>query len=110
MDSLKTDKLSKNLWMHGSQKAMENSSRDEVQTTLSVSWETYMQVKKQQQVTASKLGKEYYMGVACYHVYLTYMQSISCEMLSWMNHKLEPRFLGEIPTTPNMQMTPLLWR
>ena len=27
------------------------------------------------------------------------MQSISCEMLGWMNHKLESRLLGEISTT-----------
>ena len=46
-----------------------------------------MQVKKQQlepyteQLTSSKLGKEY--GKTVYHhpVYLTYMQSTSCEML-----------------------------
>ena len=29
MDGLKTDKLSESLWMHGSQKAVENSSRDQ---------------------------------------------------------------------------------
>ena len=27
------------------------------------------------------------------------MQTTSCEMLGWMNHKLESRLLGEIPTT-----------
>ena len=27
------------------------------------------------------------------------MQSTSCEMISWMNPKLESRFPGEIPTT-----------
>ena len=37
----------------------------------------------------------------------TYMQSTSCEMLGWMNHKLESRFPGEITTTSDMQMTPL---
>ena len=31
--------------------------------------------------------------------YLTYMQSTSCEMLSWINHKLKSRFLGEISIT-----------
>ena len=61
-----------------------------------------MQVKKQkweadmQQQTGSKLGKEFVKAV-CYHpVYLTYMQSTSCEMPDWMNHKLESKFLGEI--------------
>ena len=46
-----------------------------------------MQVKKQQlelnmeQWTGSKLGNEYIKAVYCYLVYLTYMQSTSCEML-----------------------------
>ena len=54
-----------------------------------------MQVKKQQlesnkeQWTGSKLGKEYIKAVYCHPAYLTYMQSTSCEMLGWMNHKLE---------------------
>ena len=38
---------------------------------------------------------------------LTYMQSTSCKMLSWMKHKLESRLLGEISITSDMQMTPL---
>ena len=54
-----------------------------------------MQVKKQQlkqnmdQRTGSKLGKEYVKAVSCNPVYLTYMQSTSCKMLGWVNHKLE---------------------
>ena len=43
-------------------------------------------------------------------VYLTHMQSTSCEMLGWINLKLESRFLGEILTTSDMQMTPLQWQ
>ena len=45
-----------------------------------------MQVKKQQlepymeQWTVSKLGKEYIKAVYCHPVYLTYMQSTSCEI------------------------------
>ena len=31
--------------------------------------------------------------------YLTYIQNTSCEILGWMNHKLESRLLGEISTT-----------
>ena len=46
--------------------------------------------------TGSKLGKEYIRTVHCHLAYLTYMQSISCEMLGWMKHKLESRLLGEI--------------
>ena len=36
------------------------------------------------------------------------MQNISCEMPSWMQHKLESRLPGEISTISDMQMTPLL--
>ena len=62
------------------------------------------------QRTGSKLGKEYDKGVYSHPAYLTYMQSTSCEMLAWMNHKLESRLLGEISTTPDMQMIPLEWQ
>ena len=55
--------------------------------------------------TGSKLGKEYVKAVHCHSAYLTYMQSISCEMLGWKNHKLQSRLL-EIPTTSDMQMVP----
>ena len=57
-----------------------------VQTTLSASCETYMQVKKQglepdmEQWTGSKLGKEYIKAVYCHPAYLTYMQSTSSKM------------------------------
>ena len=59
-----------------------------------------MQVKKQQlesdmeQLTGSKLGKEYDKAVYCHPIYLTYMQNISCEMPGWMKLKLESRLLG----------------
>ena len=39
-------------------------------------------------------------------VYLTYMQSTSCEMPGWMKHKLESRWPGEISITSDMQMIP----
>ena len=39
--------------------------------------------------TGSKLGKEYIKAVYCHPAYLAYMQSTSCEILGWMNHKLE---------------------
>ena len=67
--------------------------------TLTCLLEICMQVKKQQlevdmeQQTGSKLGK-YIKAVYCHPAYLTYMQSISCEMLGWMKHKLESRLLG----------------
>ena len=75
-----------------------------------------MQVKKQQlepdmeQLTGSKLGKKYVKTVYCHPPYLTYMQSTSCKMLSWMKHKLESRLPGEISITSDMQMTPPLWQ
>ena len=76
-----------------------------------------MQVKKQQleldmeKQTGSKLEKEYIKVVYCHPAYLTYMQSTSCEMLDWMKHKLESRYLlGEISITSDMQMTPPLWQ
>ena len=42
--------------------------------------------------------------------YLTYMQTISCEMPGWIKHKLESRLLGEISRTSDMQMTLPLWQ
>ena len=71
--------------------------RWEYQATLTVSQETCIQVKKQQlehymeQLTGSKLGKEYDKAVYCHPVYLTYMGCTSCEMPGWMNHKWESR-------------------
>ena len=41
-----------------------------------------------EQWTISKLEKEYVKAVKCHPVYLTYMQSTSCEMMGWMKHKL----------------------
>ena len=75
-----------------------------------------MQVKKQQleldleQWTGSKLEKEYVKAVYClytrlYVAYLTYVQSISCEMADWMKFKLESRLPGEISITSDMQMS-----
>ena len=71
-----------------------------------------MQVKKQQlkldmkQCTSSKLENEYIKAVYWHPVCLICMQTISCEMLGWMNHKLELRWLGEILATSDMQMIP----
>ena len=86
--------------------------RWEYQTTLPAFWETCMQVKKQQLEldmgpwTGSKLGKKYIKTVYCHPAYLTYRQSILCEILGWMKHKLESMLLEEISVTSEMQMTP----
>ena len=69
-------------------------NRWEYQTILPVSWETCMQVKKQQlepdmeQQTGSKLGREYIKAVYCHPAYLIYLQSASCKIPGWMKHKL----------------------
>ena len=55
-------------------------------------------------LTGSKLGKEYDKGIYCHPTYLTSMQSTSCELLGWMNDKLESRLLGEILVTSDTQM------
>ena len=74
-----------------------------------------MQAKKQQlepdmkQWIGLKFGKEYVKAVYFHPAYLTYMQSSSCEMPGWMNHKLESRLMGEISTISDMQMLPPLW-
>ena len=71
-----------------------------------------MQIKKKtvrpgHGTTGSKLGKKYDKVVYCHPAYLTTVQSTSCEMPGWMNHKLESRLPGEISTTSDMQMIPL---
>ena len=70
-----------------------------------------MQVRKQlleldmEQQTDFKSGKDYIKVVYCHPDYLTYMQSISCEMPGWMKHKLESRLPGGISITSDMQIT-----
>ena len=59
------------------------------------------------QWTGSKSGKEYVKAVYCHPVYLTYMQSTSCDMPGCMNQRLESRLPGEISTTSDMQMIAL---
>ena len=71
-----------------------------------------MQVRKQQleldmeKQTVFKLGKEYVKAVYCHPAYLNYMWSTSCEMLVWMNHKLESRLPEEVSTASDIQMIP----
>ena len=66
--------------------------RWEYQTTWPVSWETCMQVRKQQleldmvEQTGSKSGKEYVKAVYCHPASLTYMQSTSWETLGWIKY------------------------
>ena len=75
-----------------------------------------MQIKKQQleldmeQQIGSKSGKQYVKAIYYHTAYLTYKQSMSCEMLDWMKHKLESRLQGEISIASDMQMTSPLWQ
>ena len=57
-----------------------------------------------EQMTGSKLRKESYQAVYCHLACFIYMLSTSCEMLGWMNHKLESRFQGKISTTLDMPL------
>ena len=72
-----------------------------------------MWVKKQQlescmeQLTGSGLGKEYNKAVYCRPVYLTYMQSTSCEMPDLISYKLESR-LQISTTSDNVDDTTLI--
>ena len=65
--------------------------RWDYQITLLISWETCMQVKKQQlemdteQWAGLKLEKEYIKVLNCHPAHLTSMQRTSYEMLGWMN-------------------------
>ena len=78
------------------------------QSTWPASWETCMQVRKQQleldmeQQTGSKQEKKYVKAVYCHPAYLTYMQSTSWETLGWRKHKLESSILGEINAGRNI--------
>ena len=103
MVSLPAESQGKTLWITKNWKVLKD--------TWPSSCEICMQVRKQQleldieQKTGCKLGKEYVKAVYCHPVYLTYMQSTSCE---WMKHKLESRLPGKMSITSDMQKTPLL--
>ena len=94
--------------INGSTRVLKFLKRWEYQTTLPSSWETCMQVKKQQlelymEQTGSKLGKEYVKAIYCQPAYLTYMHSTSCKMPDCMKHKLESRLPGEISITSDIR-------
>ena len=90
--------------------------RWEYQTILPVSWETCIQVNKQQlepdvqQLTGSGLRKECDKAAYWHSVYVTYTQNTSCEMPGSMSYKLESRLPGETSITSHMWMIPLKWQ
>ena len=47
-------------------------------------------------------------AVYCHPACLTSKKSTSCKMPGWVNQKLESKLPGEISTTSDMQMIPLL--
>ena len=104
------------IWLCRSQQNMKNSQRDgntrppDLPPEKSVCRSRSKLELDVEQQTGSKSGKEYVKVVYCHPAYLTYMQSTSCEMPGWMNHKLESRLPGEISITSDMQMTPPLWQ
>ena len=61
-----------------------------------------------EQLTESKLGKEYVKAEYHHPAYLTSMHNTSCEILDQMKHNLESRLPGEIPIISDIQMTPPL--
>ena len=56
-----------------------------------------------------QIGKGVCQGCILHPAYLS-LQSTSCKMPGWMNHKLESRLPGEISITLDMHMTPPLWQ
>ena len=58
----------------------------------------------------SQIGKEYVKAVYCHLAYITYIQSMSCDVLGWMNHRLESRLLGEISISSDMQIMSPQWQ
>ena len=75
-----------------------------------------MSVKKQQlepcteQLSGSRLRKEYDRAVCCHPVCLTYNLSTSWKMPDWMSYKLESRQVGETSTTSDMWMISVYWQ
>ena len=51
-----------------------------------------------------KIGKWVWQGSMLSSAYLTSLQSTSCEIPGWMNHKLESRRQGEISITSDIQL------
>ena len=106
------DSLEKDLASHSNIFAREIPWTEEPGSLLSMgsqpvrhNWAT-KHTHKHDQLTGSKLGKEYIKAVYCHPAYLMYMQSTSCETLDWLNHMLESRLPGEISITSDTQMTP----
>ena len=106
----------KSLWLCGSQQIVEKLTEKGIPDHLTcllrnlyAGQETTVRTEHGTK-TGSNLGKEYVKAVYCHLVYITYLQSTSCEMSKWMKHKLESRLLGEISGTSDMQKSPPSWQ
>ena len=89
--------------------------RWEYQTTGPASWETYMQVRKQQlQQTGTtdwfQIGKRVCQGCILSPCLFNFYAEYIMRTLGWKKHKLESRLLGEISITSDIQVTPPLWQ
>ena len=107
-------RLCHSLWLCGSQKTVENSMGIPDHLTyllrkLCADQEAALRTGYGTKI-GSKLGNDYVKAVYCHPAYLTYMQSISCEMPGWMKHKLDSRWPGRISIISDTQMTLPLWQ
>ena len=89
--------------------------RWDYQTTGPASWETYIQVRKQQlQQTGTtdwfQIGKRVCQGCILSPCLFNFYAEYICETPGWMKPKLESRLLAEISITSDMQMIPPLWQ
>jgi len=89
--------------------------RWEYQNTWPASWETYMQVRKQQLTGHGttdwfQIGKGVHQGCILSSCLFNLYAECIMETLGWKKHKLESRLLEEISITSDMQMTPSLWQ
>ena len=108
--------LCQSIWLCESQQTVENSSRDgntrppnpPLEKPVCMSEATVR--TRHGTMDWFKIGKGVHQGYSLSPAYLTYMQSTSCEMPSWMKYKLESRLPGEISINSDMQMTPPLWQ
>ena len=57
-----------------------------------------------------QVGKGVHQGCILSPCLFNFYAEYIIEMLDWMQHKLESRLPGEMPTASDMQMTPLFWQ
>ena len=100
-------------WLGGSQPTVENSSRDVNTRPPDLPLEKCRSRNNRTRhgkMDWFQIGKGVHQGCelsAClFNLYAEYI----CEMLGWMNHKLESRLPGKTSITSDMQMIASLWQ